>query len=81
MGMFSWPARSPDLSACVCFLCRFLKSNIYIRIIAKLKQNIREEIAAILVEMTWQVMGNWCYRIQQCVQKDGSHLNDIILKK
>jgi hypothetical protein len=53
-GDVQWPARPPDLSACDYFLWGYLKSKVYIsrpRTITKLKQNIREEIAAIPVKM------------------------------
>jgi hypothetical protein len=60
-GDVPWPARSPDLSACDCFLLGYLKSKVLISkptTIKELKQRIKEEIAAILEQMTHRVMEN-----------------------
>jgi hypothetical protein len=49
-GNTEWPARSPDLNACDFFLWEYLKSKVYEkkpRTTEDLKQNIREEVAAI----------------------------------
>jgi hypothetical protein len=43
----------------------------------KLKQNVTEEIAAVPVK----IIGNLHSRVQQCIQKDGSHLSVMIFKK
>jgi hypothetical protein len=53
------PARSPDLNACNFFLWGYLKSKVYEkkpRTTDDLKQNIREEVAAISSTMLQQVM-------------------------
>jgi hypothetical protein len=83
-GDVQWPARSHDLCTYGYFLWEYLKSkgNInHSRTIAELKQNIRDETAAMPVEMTQQVMGNLCPRVQHCINNDGSHRSDIIFKK
>ena len=41
---------------------------------------MRQEITAILHEMTRQVIGNFCERLRQCVDNNGSHLTDFIFK-
>jgi hypothetical protein len=46
-----------------------------------LEQNIREEIEAILMDATRQVMGNWLSRLQECKQKDGRNNGDLITEK
>jgi len=49
-GNIEWPARLPDLSACDFFLWGYLKSKVYEkkpRTTVNLKQNIRDEVAAI----------------------------------
>ena len=54
-GDVPWPARSPDLSACDCFLWGYPKSRIFIsksRTIEEIEQSIEEEIAVIPEQMT-----------------------------
>jgi hypothetical protein len=49
-GNIEWPARSPNLNGCDFFLWGYLKSKVYEkkqRTTDELKQNIREEVAAI----------------------------------
>jgi len=53
-GSIEWPARSPDLNACNFFLWGYLKSKVYEkkpRTAVDLKQNIRDEVAAISTTM------------------------------
>ncbi|KAF2356505.1 hypothetical protein FHG87_012740 [Trinorchestia longiramus] len=42
---------------------------------------IREEIAAIPLEMCRRVTENFIHRLQQCIAADGHHLSDAIVKK
>jgi len=82
-GDVPWPAHSPDLSACDYFLWGYLKSRIFIskpRIIAELKQNAKEEIAAIPEQMTRRVMENLGVRLKQCSRNGGRHLSDVLFK-
>jgi hypothetical protein len=44
-----------------------------------LKQNIREEVAAISLNMLQQVMQNFQKRLGECVDK-GRHLTDTIFR-
>ncbi|KAK3864712.1 hypothetical protein Pcinc_008791 [Petrolisthes cinctipes] len=47
----------------------------------ELKMRIREEIAAILLEMCRRAAENFRHRLQQCIATDGHHLPDAIFKK
>ena len=67
-GNVPWPARSPDLSACYCFLWGYLKTRAFIskpRNIAELRQSRKQEIAAIPEQMTRRVMENLGVRLKQ----------------
>ena len=44
------------------------------------KDAIRQEIASIPHEMIRRVIDNFCERLQQCVDNNGSHLTDLIFK-
>jgi hypothetical protein len=82
-GDIPWPPRSQDLSACDFFLRGLLKSKVYIHRphnIEELKERIREKIAGINLEMLRRVMGNM-RRLEECLRRDGGHLEDIISKK
>jgi hypothetical protein len=46
-----------------------------------LKQNIREEVAAISPNMLQQVMQNFQKRLGECADNKGRHLTDTIFKK
>jgi len=82
-GNIEWPARSPHLNACDFFLWGYIKSKVYERkprTKVDLKQNIRDEVAAISPTMLQQVMQNFRKRLQECVDK-GCHLTDTIFRK
>jgi hypothetical protein len=84
-GNVEWPAKSPDLNACDCFLWRYLKSKVYEkkpRTTEDLKQNNRAEVAAIPPTMLQRVMQNFQKRLLgECVDNNGRHLTDTIFKK
>jgi hypothetical protein len=46
-----------------------------------LKQNIREEVAAVPPTMLQRVMQNFQKRLRECVDNNGHHLTDTIFKK
>jgi hypothetical protein len=46
-----------------------------------LKQNIREEVAAISPNMLQRVKQNFQKRSRECVDNKGCHLTDTILRK
>jgi hypothetical protein len=46
-----------------------------------LKQNIREEVAAISPNMLHRVMQSFQKRLGECVDNKGSHLTDTIFRK
>jgi len=61
----------------------YLKSRVFIckpTAIAELKQSIKEEIVAILEQMTHRVMENLGVRLKQCLRNGGRHLSDVIFK-
>lgn len=83
-GNMNWPARSPDLSMCDYFLWGFLKDSVYRsrpRTINELKARIRDTIATISIEMLRRVTLNLCSRLQECVRREGRHLQDVVFKK
>jgi hypothetical protein len=51
------------------------------RTTADLKQNIREEVAAISPTMLERVMQNFQKRLGECVDTKGRHLTDTIFRK
>jgi hypothetical protein len=46
-----------------------------------LKQNIREEVAAISPNMLHRVMQNFQKRLGECVDNKGHHLTDTVFRK
>lgn len=83
-GDIEWPPRSPDLSPCDYFLWGYLKHKVFAdkpRSIQELKEQIREKITNIPLEMLHGVMQNFTDRLQECVQKRGEHLPGVIFKK
>ncbi|KAJ4439900.1 hypothetical protein ANN_08029 [Periplaneta americana] len=84
-GDIAWPPRSPDLKACDFFLWGHLKTKVFggnlRRTIPALKQRIREEVAAISVNMLRGVMQQFVARLEECVRFNGGYLADIIFKK
>jgi len=84
MGI-TWPARSPDISACNFFLWGYLKSQVF-RIpaphtVQELKHRIQQEVKRIPVEMLQRVMGDVCKRLTECLEGNGGHMNDVIFGK
>lgn len=82
-GDLHWPARSPDLAPCDFFLWGYLKSIVYNdrpTTLAHLKNNIRQAIANIPVDMLEKVERNFRIRLTQCIENNGRHLSDIIFK-
>jgi hypothetical protein len=51
------------------------------RTIVDLKQNIREEVAAISPNMLQRVMQNFQTRLGECVDNKGCHLTDTVFRK
>jgi hypothetical protein len=46
-----------------------------------LKQNVREEVAAISPNMLQRVMQNFQKRVGECVDRKGHHLTDTIFRE
>jgi hypothetical protein len=83
-GNIEWPARSPNLNACDFFLWGYLKSKVYEkkpRTKVDLKQNIRDEVAAISPTMLQRVMQNFQKHLRECVDNNGRHLTDTVFRK
>lgn len=81
-GDVPWPARSPDLAPCD-FLWGYIKSFVYNdkpRILQHLKDNIRQAIANILIDMLETVERSFKRRVDQCIANEGRHLSDVIFK-
>ncbi|KDR09130.1 hypothetical protein L798_00737 [Zootermopsis nevadensis] len=51
------------------------------RNIQELKDSIRQEIVTVREEMLGRAMQNFEERLQECVQKEGRHLMDVIFRK
>jgi hypothetical protein len=69
-GNTEWPARLSDLIACDFFLWGYLNIKVYEkkpRTMVDLKQNIRDEMAAVSPTMLQQVMQNFQKRLRECV--------------
>jgi hypothetical protein len=79
-----WPPRSFHLSVCDYFLWGYLKSEVYINKphnIQELKDSIRLEIADLEEEMLGRAMENFKERLQECIQKEGHLLTDVIFRR
>ena len=82
-GDLQWLARSPDLTPCDFFLWGYLKSLVHVdrpRTIAHLKNNIRDVIANIPIDMLQRVDTDFKIRLNQCMRNGGRHLPDVIFK-
>ena len=78
-----WPARSPDLTASDFFLWAYLKEKVYVnkrQTLDQLKNNIRQEIENIPVEILKKIMKNSIKRADLCRTAKGGHLVDIIFE-
>ena len=79
---FSWPLRSPDLTAPDLFLWRYLKQRAFTKnksSLADLKENILQEIRSILKVTLQAVMNIILERAILCEEeKNEGHLKDVI---
>ena len=84
-GDITWPARSPNLSACDFFLWGYLKSQVFkvpaTHTVQELKHRIQQEVKRIPVEMLERVMGDIRKSLTECLGRNGGHLNDVIFGK
>lgn len=83
-GNINWPPRSPDLSPLDYFAWGYIKSKVYENNptnLTQLKQNIRSEMAAISRAMCQRVIANFRSRLEECQQRNGHHLDNIIFSK
>jgi len=80
-GDISWPASSPDLTPCNYFLWGYLKAEVFKhcpRTLQTLKYAICLEVAHIPHDMLDRVMRNIRICLQQCIDKNGHHLQYIL---
>jgi len=72
-GDITWPAKSPDLSACDFFLWGYLKSQVFKApaplTVQELKHQIQQEVKRIPVEMLQRVMGDIRKRLTECLER------------
>jgi hypothetical protein len=83
-GDIPWPPTSPDLTVCDFFLWGYLKIKVFShrpRSIDELKARIREEIDGISIEMLQRAMRNLRMRLEECLRREGGHLEDIVFQK
>ncbi|XP_069359553.1 histone-lysine N-methyltransferase SETMAR-like [Maniola hyperantus] len=83
-GDIPWPPRSPDLSPADFFLWGYLKSRVYIdkpNTLRQLKEKIIEEMSAISRPLCRRVFENFRTRLDECKNRNGGHLDEIIFKK
>jgi hypothetical protein len=84
-GDITWPARLFDLSACDFFFWRYLKSQVFKapapHTVQELKHQIQQEVKRIPVEMLQGVMGDVRKRLNECLERNGGHQNDVIFGK
>jgi hypothetical protein len=77
-----WP-RSPDLSPCDYFLWGYLKAQVYIdkpRTLEALSETITREIQRVSRAMLERSIDNFATRLQECLDKNGRHLPDVIFR-
>jgi len=84
-GDITWPAKSPDLSACDFFLWEYLRYQVFKapthHTVQELKNRNHQEVKRIPVEMLKKVMGKVRKRLTECLERNGGHLNDVIFGK
>ena len=78
-----WAPHSPDLNPPDFYLWGFLKDNVYQgnpQTIEELKTAITAKIRAIPKEDCVKVINNFARRVQDCLQRNGGHLEHILGK-
>jgi hypothetical protein len=81
---FQWPPCSPDLSVCDYFLWDYLKQRVYVNkphTLDQLRTNIETEIANISPAILQKVFKNFEKRLENCIERNGHHLNNVYFKK
>jgi predicted nuclease with TOPRIM domain len=62
----------------------YLKEKVFAHLrhtIEELKASIRHDVEAITPDILRRVMENFTVRLQQCIAREGAHLDDLIIKK
>ena len=73
----------PRLNPLRLFSLGYLKTKVFEtkpRTIADLKQRIQDEVAAIPVEMLREIMNSFMSRLEECLRRNGSHLEGVIFE-
>jgi len=67
------------------FLCGYLKSQVFKapspHTVQELKHPIQQEVTRIPMETLQRVMGDVRKRLTECLERNGDHLNDVIVGK
>ena len=76
-----WPPHSPDLSPLYFYLWGFLKSRVYAgdpKTLVELKRAIRRAVHAIPPATCARVIGQMAKRVDVCLRRKGSHLENVL---
>jgi hypothetical protein len=71
------------LTPCDFFLWGYIKAKVYEQrpqILEALKEAIRQEVAAITLEMILKFTDNYRERLHQCINIQGRNLGDVLFK-
>lgn len=82
-GDILWPPRSPDLSPADFFLWGYLKARVFdtsLTNLEQLKTKITTEVRAISVDVLQRVSANSLVRFEECIRRDGRHLDGVIFR-
>ncbi|KAK9888535.1 hypothetical protein WA026_000781 [Henosepilachna vigintioctopunctata] len=83
-GDIEWPPRSPDVTPPDFFLWGYLKSIVYEnnpQNLTHLRNNIEEKIRSIPRPLLQKVFESVRKRFEECRQRGGRHLNNVVFKK
>jgi hypothetical protein len=82
-GDIGWLSLSPDLTPCHFSLWGYLKAQVYQHRPLTMegpKEAVTQEVAAIPLEITHRVMKKYWERLKQCIDNEGRHFSDVVLK-
>lgn len=81
LGEVNWPAKSPDLTKCDCFLWGYVKNKVHDTPLTTL-ENMQERIIAAFREITPEVLADVedCFktRVRMCIQQNGGHFEHLL---
>ncbi|CAK1586379.1 unnamed protein product [Parnassius mnemosyne] len=82
-GDILWPPRSPDLTPADFFLWGYLKARVFdtpLTNLEQLKTKITTEVRAISIDVLQRVSANSLVRFEECIRRDGRHLDGVIFR-